>query len=476
MTTPLDLVKLGVSKIVGTTADDTRMRHYKGKANSVFAPQGVNQEYTALQSMAAQPLIRLAIHAPIQRLELGAIRTGDESTDRLIAKALRASKITSRQNVVHTHGLVLGAGIVSVWPGAIPGALPVVRIENPQHIHIEWAADDPWRIEWAVKAIEVPASADGTTPKKALAWLYTDAYVRRFEGDGMGSLVEVEQIENGFGRVPFEVFAPDRDADGSFNSMVDALIPQQAAIDTMRFNLLLAAQFAAWRQRVVTGFDPVRRDANGDPLPVLDKDGQPVLDEHGQPQWIVDSPGRPGVDRLLVFPGEETKITDLAESNLSNYTTALDMLVRGFAATAQVPAAYLAGDFENVSADLMISTESTMRSHIRDMQTTYGEAWVGVADLIVTAADLPPLTLDARAVWRDVSPRDVTQIASAASQMVPNGAPIRMFLEMLPDATPEAVDEWMKWSTESLSRSLALDAAALEFGPKPDVESEAEDT
>lgn len=469
--TALDLARFGVSQIVASVGDDRRREHYEARSHNVFAPNGVDAEYRTLQSQASIPLIRLAVHVPVQRLRFDGVRSGDTEVDKWLGIALRANRILSRQSTPHTHGLVYGYGLVSVWPS--DGDFPIVRVEDPQGVYLKFRTDDPLRIDYAVKLVETPASDDGSVPASATAWLYTDAAVRRFEGEHRDALALVDEIANPLGRVPFEVFAPDRDANGNCVSMVDALIPQQCSIDTMRFNLLLAAQFAAWRQRIITGFDPVRRDVEGKPVQMLDENGEVILDETGTPKLIIDSPGNVGVDRLMAFPGADTKVFDLEESDLGNYVQALDMLVAGFAATAQVPAAYLAGDFKNISGDTLVAAESTLRSHVAELQVQFGDAWLGVCDLILRAAGRDPLPLDARCLWADASPRDLAQIASAASQMVPNGAPISMFLHMVPGATPEDVEGWLAESAKNVQRALGGDIASLDFGPKATAEEAA---
>lgn len=465
-----DLMRRGVEKIKSTTADDTRWAHYEGTGADIYAPKGVNAEYLALQDMAGLPLIRLAVRTPCQRLRAEGIRVGTNTgaLDKSLLDVWRYNKLDSRQRTVYVHGLVFGYGVVSVWPNTAFQARPLVRVESPQNLAIVYREDDPSEIDYVVKLVEVEADHTSGRPASATAWLYTAASVRRFEGSNSADLSLVKESPNPLKRIPFVVFAPEANLHGEATSMVDALIPQQRAIDTMRFNLLLAAQFAAFRQRVVSGFDPVRRDADGNPVYRLDEDGEQIIDQDGYPVPIIDSPGSAGVDRLFVFPGADTKVFDLAESDLTNYVAALDMLVASFASTAQVPPQYLVGDFKNVSGDLMTATEATLRSFVADLQTQYGDSWLEVFELVAIAADLGDLPLGAQLIWADSEPKSLQQIASAASQMIPNGAPLRMFLEMMPGATVDKVDRWIAQSQSALDRALGGDLAAGEYGPKPD--------
>lgn len=468
MTSTDSMLANGLSELSSDTKSDIRWDYYEGANERPFAPQGVNTEYEALRRMSALPLIRLAVRTPCQRLRVGGIRMDSlGSNDAESWRIFGANRLNSQQRTFYVHGLVYGYGIASVWPNVADPSTPHIRVEDPQKVYLHHDVANPMFIDYAVKVYTERESSpedDGLE----VAYVYTADTVYRYEAAyGSDDFTLVKTMANPLKKVPFVEFCPERDANGETTSMVDALVPQQRAIDTMRFDLLLAAQFAAFRQRVIVGYDPVARDADGNIVFKRDADGELVVDSNNNPIPVVNSPGKPGVDRLMVFPGSETKVFDLAESDLTNYVTALDMLVASFASTAQVPPQYLVGDFKNVSGDLMVATEATLRSFVSDLQTTYNDAWAEVFELVNVArgSDLPPVAT--QVVWTDAEPKSLTQVASAASQMVPNGAPMRMFLEMLPGSTQADVDRWMNMSNDALNRALGADLAA-DVGPKVD--------
>lgn len=470
--TPEDLRDLGIARLGAVKAKEQNRRAYAdGKHELPFAPQGVNVEYEALRDMSPVPLIRLALRTPVQRLRIGGIRTGaSESTDKATWDVWQFNRLDSRQRIVYLDGLVYEkGGVVSVWPNAADPDRPFIRVEDPLRVHVEPDPEDPFSALWAVKRwAETATTPLGQKYDRQVVLVYSDGFVWRYETTGPSTAYElVDVFDNPLGRVPFVRFVPEVDSNGSGTSMVDALIPMQRAVDTIRFDLLLAAQFAAFRQRVVVGYDPVLRDEEGNPVVQKDAEGNPILDANGMSQPITASPGRVGVDRLLVFPGDSTKVFDLDESNLANYVTALDMLLATFASTAQVPPQYLVGDFKNVSGDLMVATEATLLSFVTDLQTAYGESWEQVFTLANIARGASELPLATEVVWDDASPKSIAAIGSAMAQMVPNGAPARMFLEMLPGATQQKVERWMGMSQDALQRALAGDLAAM-TGPKPE--------
>lgn len=474
--TPEDLLHEGLDRLQKAEPDNkTRRRYLEGNHELPFAPEGVNAEYEELQKSAPLPLIRLAVRTPVQRLKAGGVRfDGADDVDERAWKVWKANNLDARQRIVYTNALVYPrGGIVSVWPNDANRESPLIRPESPWDTWVEPNPDDPFRPLWAVKRVQRPGTPtqSGVVPTVTDAWVYTDPVIHHFQAEGISAGWRyVGQVANPLGRVPFVVFLPEHDGTGNAVSYVDPLIPMQRAIDALRFDLLLAAQFAAYRQRIIVGFDPVLRDPEtGEPVYRRDEQGNVILDENGLPVPIIVKPGKASVDRFLVFPGDATNVFDLPESDLKNYVVAHNMLVATFSSAAQVPPQYLVGDFKNVSGDLMTATEATLRSFCNDLRTSFGEGWDEVFRLEALARGAAePEQVEVS--WLDAEPKSLEQIASAAAQMVPHGAPLEMFLEMMPGATPQMVKRWMAMSRDALSRAVAGDVSAVEYGPKPEAD------
>jgi hypothetical protein len=283
--------------------------------------------------------------------------------------------------------------------------------------------------------------------------VYTDRAVHRFHrgartvrpvrpfGDLAGKTGSSWELAPGFpvsnplGVVPFVPFVTEEGSDGRGASRVARLIGMQRSIDTMRFNLLLAAQFAAFRQRVAVGYDPVVRDPDGNIVYQKDTLDELVLDPvTGQPIPLVHPGGRVGVDRLLVFPGADTTVFDLPESDLKIYVAALEMLVATFSSVAQVPPQYFIGKLDgNLSGELMTATEVTLQSLISDCQTQFGESMEGVAQLVGRAiGDQDLIDPESEVIWDQTAPANLSEIGDFASKMVPLGYPMREVVQTIP--------------------------------------------
>lgn len=448
------LVDEGIERIVqGKPQREVNWAYYKGLHPELpFAPAGASEEYHTLRKQAQLPLIRLAVRTPCQRLKATGVhargergKDSKEADDRLW-KIWQANKLDSQQRLPYIHSMVYPRGYVSVDPFSIQDGVPKIRVEHPDFVWLEMDPRDPLQELWAVKRfVERRISNTGAEERVERAYLYTDQGVYPMSRQRGGGWVEQTPIRYpaGFrGSNPITAFTVDPDGMGGEVSWIESLIPQQKAIDTVRFDLLLAAQFAAYRQRIATGYDPVVRDENGNILYQKDEDGNPILDpQTGLPMPIISSPGNVGVDRLLAFPGADTNIFDLAESDLANYGTAAELLIGGFSATAQVPPQYLIGKFDNVGADLMVATEATLISLLSDLKLSHGESWERVNTKASLAVGDPQLVDQSSEMdWADATPISLQQIGDFASKVVPLGFPMEAVVAMLPGSTQQMVN------------------------------------
>jgi hypothetical protein len=445
---------------------DRREGYFRGTGQDLpFAPEGVNQEYLELREQAMANVLGLAMLAPIQRCRADGFRTGRDAEADLKAwnEVWQPNQLDSRQRIVYTQMLVHGRGVMSVWPNRKVRKSPVIRPENGRRVHMEMDPEDPFTVKWTVKTftLQAPPASGLWLPEQAaterrsieVAVIYDDERWVRFEK--VGSVTEGAGLsagnwevkaggKNPLGESPFVPFDNDADADGKPQSALVPLMPAQDAINTIRFNTLLAMQFSAFRQRIFTGYDPVQRDAQGNPIWMLDSEGNPLLDANGQKRPVLNSPGRVGVDRALVFPGTETKVFDLQESNLKNYIEVLGEFLSQFFALGQIPPQYLLSRMANLSGDALAGAESTLASLVSDLQRWMGESLEQVMRLANRARGEDEPDLASEVIWADAEARSFSQTIDAITKLISVNFPTEAAFELIPSATPQKVQRWME--------------------------------
>lgn len=453
MTDNSDLLREGLTALQASLPEWTEEdNYYRGKHERPFAPEGVNKEYRALQEMAVAPWLRLVAKAPVQRLRVDGFRTGAQADADIgvWVNHWKANRLDARQRTIYIDAVKHGRGVVSVMRNPEKKRQSRILVESPRDVYVAYDDVDVFTPVWAVKTW---TSNEGKSDKSAgiltsHAVVYTKTGWERFRQQSGQQWERRTGGRNPLGRVPFVEFRPEQDSLGRPLSMLRPLFPMQRAIDTQRFDLLLAAQFAAYRQRAVTGFDPVLRDEKGEIMWVTDSEGKVVLGKNGQPTPMLADIGRPGVDRLQVFPGADTKIWDLAESNLANYVTTIKMLVQQLAAIAQVPPQYLLGDMANLSGEALDAAESTLGSLSDDMKREFGASWEDVISLADLAVGGDGGSLASEAIWGDAVAKPFGVVVDGITKLISVGFPSEAAWEMLPGATQVKVLRWMEMASQ----------------------------
>jgi hypothetical protein len=484
--TARDYLDRGLIKIAAEQPKWRRREdYYRGKQDLPFAPEGVNREYLELREMSPANWLQLAMDTPIQRLRADGFRTGrNQTADQTTWNEVwQPNKLDSRQRIVYTSMVVHGRGLMSVWPNPRDRKQPIIRPESGERVHVEADPEDPFTAKWAVKLITVddyPGVSSGalwvpgTPGQRGVGFVYDADTWARFERGGntfSNDWVLTAGGPHPLGDVPFVTFDNRQDVDAKPQSGIEPLMPAQDAINTIRFHVLLAMQFSAFRQRVFTGYDPVVRDSAGNPMWQMADDGvTPLLDSQGLQIPVVRSPGRLGVDRALVFPGEATKVFDLPESNLSNYVTVLGEFLTDLFAVAQVPPQYLLNRMANLSGDALAGAESTLQSLVNDLQRWTGESLEQVMRLANRARGTDEPDLASEVVWADAEARSFAATIDGIVKLISVDFPHRAAWEMIPNATPPKVERWIKLMEEEQKQNAATDpilAAANAFRLPP---------
>ena len=439
-----------------------REDYYRGRQDLPYAPQGVNAEYLSLREMSIANWLALAMDTPIQRLRAEGFRTGrDADADTTTWNEIwQPNKLDSRQRIVYTQMVVHKRGLMSVWPNPNNRKSPIIRPENGERVHLQMDPEDPFTVKWAVKTFTIE---DGTgsnlvlpatfvsTRERQVGVVYDATTWARFEKGGStysGDWVLTDGGTHPLGEPPFVPFDNRQDADGNPQSAIEPLMPAQDAINTIRFQTLLAMQFSAYRQRVFTGYDPVIKDAQGNVVFRKDANGEIVLNADGQPIPVINSPGRIGVDRALIFPGADTKVFDLPESNLANYISVLGEFLSDLFAVGQVPPQYLLNRMANLSGDALAGAESTLQSLVTDLQRWTGESLEQVMRLANRARGEDEPDVASEVVWADAEARSFAQTIDGIVKLISVRFPTKAGFEMIPGATPPKVNRWMDMVAE----------------------------
>jgi hypothetical protein len=407
-------------------------RYVAGKHERVYAPRGASGEYHWLRSRAVVNMLPLLIDVVSQNLYVDGYRPAKKDDNAAAWKIWQANRMDGRQHGIHRAALKYGISYTLVMPGEIPGEgdskptkMPVITPMSPRRLTAFYA--DPCNDEWPIYAVECTQQrvkgSDGKLVSRQLVRLIDDTSAYSFVADERDSVTwqGVQAHDLGVCPVVRYLNQADLDEDEAVAGEVEPLIHIQDQINSTTFGLLMAQQYAAFRQRWIAGMVPE--------------------DESGRPR----APFNVGVDRLLVAEDPTTKFGEFEASDLGGYIKSREESIREMATISQTPPYYLLGQMANLSAEALAAARDGLDRKSDERKSTFGESHEQTLRLASLAAGDKTGWDDtsSQVVWRDTSTRALAATVDALGKMAQMlGIPVQELWERIPNVTQADIARW----------------------------------
>jgi hypothetical protein len=474
-----DLIQITAQAMRERESEQRRLQrigdYVRGKQDPPYTPKGVNAEYRWIAKKARRNFLKLVISVISQNLHVDGYRpTGTTANQALLPQrpepewdAFRANRMISRQHGVHRSVIKYGSAYNIVLPGQMAtdeerqgDSVPVIRPVSPRRMTAFYAddVDDEWpQFAIEVRSVDLPGQK---------ARVYVSVYDERMRyilvgqaGGGQLSLQPADADDpllNGqapvsshdLGVCPVVRFLYEADLDGEddCSGEVEPLMPIQDQINFDTFNLMISEQFAAFRQRWVTGMAPV--------------------DESGREQ----QPFRPGVDRMFAAEDPGTKFGDFSETALAPYSSVREDGIRHMSTISQVPPYHLLGQIANLSAEALAAARDGLDRKVEELQALLMDPWRNTFRLTALASGDKTGWNDlfGTVIWRDTSARafgatidGLTKVA----QML--GVPEEELWARIPGVTADDVAAWRLAKQRADAQAAVQQAVAAQNAGLP---------
>lgn len=350
------------------------------------------------------------------------------------AQVWQPNRMDARQAAIYRPAISFGYSYVLALPGK---PVPTLRPYSPKRITAlyEDTANDEWPVaavlwgsvprvtptgdEWVAEAHTAGTRATLYTDQYALTWRASSVDANAWE------LVKVES--HGATVVPVVRYLDSQgESDDLPLGKIEPQLPVQSQLDQVTFNLLMAQQYAAFRQRWVTGM-------------------QIEEDESGRPK----RPFNPAVDQVFQAESPDSKFGEFGQTDLSGYLETRDKTMMFVATTAQLPphALVISSGMSNISAEALASLENSHRRDVAEHQASFGESHeqlMRLCSLYLGDRD-GWQDFEAQTVWRDTTPRSMGEIADALGKLATMlGVPPRALWERIPGVTDAELRRWQE--------------------------------
>lgn len=473
---PGDVVSIATSTLLMRQGEQDRLRHInryvRGRHDPPFAPRGVNAEYRWIMKKSRRNFLPLVVSVISQNLHVDGYRPTGATANQVGApqrenptwEAFRANRMVSRQHGVHRSVIKFGSAYVVVLPGQLsteeeqPQDVPVIRPVSPRRMTAMYSddVDDEWpQFAIEVRTIQLPKNKSKvyvSVYDEQTRWILASQVI-----SGYGSIANYnlqpadpsDPLLNGqapvashdLGVCPVVRFLFETDLDGEEDCQgeIEPIIPIQDQINFDTFNLMMTEQFAAIRQRWVTGMAPV--------------------DEQGREQ----APFRPGVDRVWAAEDPNTHFGDFAETALQPFSQVREDGIRHMATVTQVPPYQLLGQIANMSAEALAAAKDGQDRHVDELKSNMTDSWRNTFRLTGLASGDKETWNDlfGTVVWRDTSTRSFAATIDGLTKIAQMlGVPVQELWAKIPGVTAEDVQAWLLAAQREQAQAIVEQAIA----------------
>lgn len=429
---------------------DTIARYMRNKAVDIYVPREATAEYKMLVDQARFNVMPLVVTAVAQNLFVdgyrptaGNGRSPSADNAPIWDQVWQPNRMDARQASLYRPAIKYGYSYAVVVPGQ---PVPVITPYSPRRLTAIY--DDPVNDEWPRSAMVTKRSlarpaetgtdpladpqvvADGVTLTIYDAeFRYT--VVKRQAGWELVGDVEAHDL----GVVPVVRFLDEQGDDDGEDDLVcpgkvEPLLPAQRQLNQTTFGLLMAQQYSAFRQRWATGMT-IEEDAQGNPI----------------------QPWNAAANRMWQNESPDGKFGDFDQTSLDGYLNSRDKTLLYIASMAQIPPHNLlvGAGISNISAEALAALESGHRHDIAEHQTSFGESIEQMLRLAAKALgdDDAWNDMSAQVVWRDTTPRSLSQVADALGKLATQlGIPVQALWERIPGVTDQDIARWQTMASE----------------------------
>lgn len=347
-----------------------------------FAQEKFEQEFGDLFLDFRDNFCALVPDSISERLKPTGFRMSDEpKADKDAQEIWQRNFMDSESNAAHISSLVTGESYIVVW--ADEDKKPIMVPESGDQMVVQYRAGTKRVIDYALKQYR-----DDWGTQFSTLWTPKGVYTTSLGPEG-NNWQDPVYAPNPLGEVPvIPLTNRSRLNRPHPYSELHPIIPLQQAITKIAADAIVASEFAAYPQRLISGIE----------LPE-DADGTAV------------SPIKAAVDRLIMLEGDNVKWGQFTAADLSNYVNYINMLVQHISTISRVPPHYfLVGGANFPSGEALIAAEAGLVAKARERMLYFGESWERAMRMAFKVMGDPRAEAwNAETIWADPEHRSESQ-------------------------------------------------------------------
>jgi hypothetical protein len=357
---------------------DKLWAYYDGDQPLKYTSSKLHEVFKRMDAHFEQNWCAVVVDSCLDRINLARLTVANNPTaEALLNEDWARLELGLEDDSVHLGALVCGESFIIAWPDpSDPQQQSEAYYNDPRLCHVEYDPEHPRKKKFAAKWF---VDAQG---KRRITLYYPDRleyYVSRdkaehvSEADNFVPDAALPSAANPKGVIPVFHFTRERRA---IRSELKNVLTPQDAINKLLTDMLVAAEFGAYRQRyIISAEDPDQLLAN----------------LRNAPNEIWSIPSATNED-------QPTEVGEFAQTDLSGYLDAIDRMASAVAVISRTPKHYLMRQGGDPSGEALIAMEAPLvkkcKQYIERWQSTWREVAAFVLSLkgvTVAPGDINPV-------------------------------------------------------------------------------------
>ena len=414
---------------------DRYWAYYDGNQPLVYSTERLKTVFQNINTRFVENWCSVVIDAGLDRLNLlrFEVANDDAATEKL-NHLWQRTELALDENDAHAAALVCGESYVVVWPDT-EGEVQAYY-HDPRVAHLFYDSANPREKSFAVKWW-----IDDSDSRRYLTLYYPDRleyYVSSGKAENVQNAGAFEPMEpptapNPYGVVP--VFHLRRERRAMRSELANVITPQDA-VNKLLADMMVAAEFGAFRQRyVISQSDPGRLK--------------------NSPNEIWALPAGDG-------SGQATSVGEFGQSELRVYLDAMDKLATFIGISTRTPKHYFYQQGGDPSGEALIAMEAPLNRKILAYIERFTVTWQKVAAFLLALSGTVVDPMDITPIWEPVETIQPLTESLIRQNTVGAGVPLLTALrrEGWTDAEVDAL--MADQSAEATQRANSLALALLE--------------
>jgi hypothetical protein len=426
--------------------------YYDGDHPLMYTASRLEEIFKDLDAVFTQNWCAVVIDSVNDRINLKGITFADTAAQTAWDALWGEHELAAESDDAHLAAQVVGEAFIIAWKNEKKNAEGEgageaeeelqVFYNDPRLCHVEYDPENPHRKAWAAKWW------DDALGYRRLTLYYADHleyYRSNVKAQTLTSVnafktlmdengEDASRADNPFGEIPVFHFRPQR---RKVISDLKNAIPIQNGVNKLLVDMMVAAEFGAFKQRwVITNANIPGKLKNA-------------------PKMIWEIPAGDG-------QGQQTQVGEFSATDLDNYIKAVDNLAGSLSSITRTPKHYFSNQGGDPSGEALITMESPLVKKAQERIDRFAPVWRSLASFImklngseVDESAITPVFDDPRTT------QPVTQ-ANVRKTSKDTGIPLRTLLRREGWTKQELADMDKDANEERQAQQTTLAAALLE--------------